>query len=361
MTKERPKKFSTLHEDPQTPFIKHEAGVGEWESILEGKKFDPTDRSTIERLAQYGVDFQELDIDPREITGEQYTELMIEALRAKYELLFASVFDPKTMDLPIDDIAQRLAYTQQMCAKYGQWGINVLDNAHQPNTLESGNTNIVISLEGADHVRGIDDAKLLIDSGVRCFGLQYNKDNFLANENEGLTKAGRETLRYVWEQGVPVDLAHSTLVVRNSVLDFAESEGTSNLVLYTHGSTLADVPPNWQGKVAENRVLDDNEVKRIIKGGGMIGLGVTQPFFGSIEGIADRINDTAQLDNGINSLGIGSDFGGVWKELMIGIESIDDLSKLADKLSERHSISDDDIDKVLLTNAQDWVERTIGA
>ena len=138
----------------------------------------------------------------------------------------------------------------------------------------------------------------------------------------------------------------------------AEDLGKGNLVSYTHGSSEEDIMGEWKDKMGE-RALKTTEVERLVKMGGIIGLGVTKPFFSSTRKIAERINDVAQLENGIDRIAIGTDFGGIPPMFLNEIKNPDDFKLLADLLSHDFNLSDEKVNKVLRQNARDWIQKAI--
>jgi microsomal dipeptidase-like Zn-dependent dipeptidase len=356
-----PERFSSLHDDIQIPWITHVQGLGEYIDISM-QRFDPKDRSVLTRLSQFGVDLsllEEQGAQLSDLTIEQYRALIREALKQKYDIIFGSVIDKFVMSGFGSGASglERMKNVIQMADEYQQWGINIVNTGKD---VKPDQANLVIALEGADFVAELEDIKKLVEAGIRVFGLQYNKDNQVATNKGGLTPLGIKAVKYLLQQNKGIDLAHSSRKTRADVMDLAKDQDKGSLISYTHGSTTQDVPSDMQARLkASERFLEPVEFQQIIKLGGIIGLGVTRPFFGSITAMAERIDQTCQLENGINHLAIGSDFGGVWNDLTFGIKSIDDLSKLADTLSVRFGMSDEDIRKVLRTNARHWVQKAL--
>ena len=93
--------------------------------------------------------------------------------------------------------------------------------------------------------------------------------------------------------------------------------------------------------------------------GGMIGLGVSQPFFSGAEHIAQRIDQIAQKTGYLDRLAIGSDFGGLPPGLTTDIKGPEDLLKIADALSERFGFQDKQIKGIMRTNAKEWLRAAI--
>ena len=221
---------------------------------------------------------------------------------------------------------------------------------------ESGN--LVLGLEAGAHlITSMEDLRRLEDAGVKIFGFQYNAETPLASK-DGLKPFGHEVSRYLFDHNLIIDLAHSGFQTRQVVMDLAEAQGKGALVSYTHGSSEADLAGEYKDRMGE-RALKKEEVERLIRLGGIIGLGVTQPFFANTRKLAERINEIAQINNGINSVALGTDFGGIMPEMLNEIRNPDDFKVLADLLSVDFGMSDVDVNKVLRSNAREWIQKAI--
>ena len=297
----------------------------------------------------------------QDFSQEEYGKLVAESIKERYHVIVSSVFDKYVFpnpENPSDN--ERLEKLKKVVEYYGHMeakcGVNLI---RRSSDFKESGANLVLGLEAGAHlIRSMDDLKKLIGFNIKLFGLQYGKDTPLATNSDGLTKLGREGVLHLFDNDLIVDLAHSGAKTRQDVMDLAEDREMGHLVSYTHGCEESDIIDSWKGRTGE-RALRHKEVKRLVKMGGIVGLGVTKPFFSSAEEIAQRINETAQLDGGIDALGIGTDFGGVPNVFLNEIRSPKDMKILADILSESFGMSDTDIDKVLRKNAQDWIGRAI--
>jgi microsomal dipeptidase-like Zn-dependent dipeptidase len=352
-------RISSLHDDPLVP--KATEHLGEYRDYP--KRFDPKERSVLIRLEQFGVDFgvakEKFGKDISEFTWEEYIKLLGEAIKARYDIIVGSVFDRYVFPNPENPQSEQR--WQEMIKLIKQYegmnrvvGINLIKR--KADFLEFGN--LVLGLEaGANLISSMVDVRKLEDHGVKIFGLQYNDDTPLATSS-GLTKFGRKVVRYLLDRNLIIDLAHSGYKTRQDIMNLAEDFGRGYLVCYSHGSSEEDIIDAWKSKIGE-RALKPDEIKRIIKIGGIIGLGVTQPFFSSTRRIAERINDIIQLENGINRIAIGTDFGGVPPVFLNEIRSPDDFKKLADLLSKDFNISEEQINRILRRNVKEWIQQAI--
>jgi len=348
--------ISSLHDDLLTP--KALGHLGEYDDYP--RRFDVTEKSVIRRIEQFGVDIKEvedvLEKKIHELTWSEYLSLVSEAIRAKYDVIVGSVFDryafPGTEDksdwMRWDKMRELISLYEDAHVSFG---VNLI--RRKSDFGESGN--LVLCLEAGAHlITDMSRLEMLDDYGVRIFGFQYGIDTPLATNRGGLTEFGIRALEYCFDRSLMVDLAHSSVKTRSDILDRAEDRGFGHLVSYTHGSTEKDMMESWKDKVGE-RALMEREVKRLVSIGGIVGLGVSEPFFDGAESVAKRIFETAQLDRGIDRVAIGTDFGGLSPDYLHDVRNPDDFNRISDILSERFGVDDDSIRKVLRKNVRDWI------
>lgn len=236
---------------------------------------------------------------------------------------------------------------------YKDWGFDLVNSRAK----KEGSPNMIIALEGADFIGSLGDVDKLHEIRVGSVILQYGKENRLADQN-GLTLLGRQCVKKMLDLGIIVDLAHAMPQTRKGIVDIIENENKGKQLAYTHGATVEDIAQDYQfASAAEKRGLSDEEVKLIIKLGGIIGLGISRPFSPSIEKIVERIDKICQIDNGPISLELGTDFGGVPPTLEIGIGRPGNVVKIADLLSDKYGYRDSLIQNILRKNISNWVKK----
>lgn len=354
-----PEKISSLHDDVMLP--KSEANTGEYKEYPE--RFDPSEKSVITRIEQFGIDIPQVEEllgkSVKELSWQEYTDLMSQAIQARYDTIVVSVYDRYVFggkDAPVDEAKwqEMMKLIKRFEDMQARGGINLIKR--RDDIGESAN--VVMGLEAGAHlIKTLADLKELSDKGVKLFGLQYNKPTPLA-DNNGLTELGRQSVKFMMDNGLIVDLAHSGKKTRQDVLALAHDADKGSQVSYTHGCVEADLNEAWKNKMGE-RAISQTELERIIKMGGIVGLGVTEPFFRSAKHVAERIDSSAQTTGRIDRLAIGTDFGGVPPDFMHDIKSPEDFKKLADILSADFGMSDVQINQILRTNAKDWLKGVI--
>lgn len=358
--------FSSAHDDPLVPLQDRDQAEYDPKKGYPNRFNDIGDRgerSVIHRISQFGITEQDVAVlgvdNLLKISDEQYDVLIREALGRQFETTFTSIFN-HWEKLPHEVQRDHIRRTAE---RYKTWGFNLIQRVGVGHDAP----NMVIALEGADAVESIAHIQEFHDLGVGCIGPQYNNENKLGT-TEGLTTLGSEAVVAMLHSGIIVDLAHAMPAVRQDIIDLVEDEienkGNPNagkLLMYTHGATAEDIAQDPQFSVAaEKRGLSEAEVKRIIRLGGVIGLGVSRPFFQSVDAMVDRIDQICQLDpeRGPKSLVIGSDFGGVAPEWLIGISSPADFARIGDGLSSRFGYDDEKISDILRRNLTRQVEES---
>lgn len=352
-------KISSLHDDVLVP--KATEHLGEYDEYPE--RFDPEDKSVLTRLEQFSIDLTEAQEaygkEINQFSWEEYNELIAKAIKARYSTIVGSVFDRYNFSNPENpDEPTKLKEMFELVEQYEDMGSRLGINLIKRKDDFQENGNLVMGLEGAANlIHSVDDIKKIADSGVKIFGLQYGDETPLADVS-GLTKLGREGIRHLFDNNLIVDLAHSNYKTRKDVIEMAKDLGKGHLVSYTHGSQEEDLVDAWKDKMGE-RALKAKEVEEIINNGGIIGLGVTVPFFSSTKKVAERIDTITQEQGSVENIAIGTDFGGVPPAFMHDIKNPEDFKKFANILSSQFGMSDDDIDKVLRANAQEWIKKAI--
>lgn len=351
-----PEKISSLHDDCEMPFSEKASPEYDEEKGYPNRHKDigeRGERSMIQRIHQFGItgdDLKKFGIENlTDITEEHYSALVREAIERQYDTLFASVFAEWPDKAPED----QLATIKRVSGIYRNWGFNLL----QQGSRVGKGPNLVIDLEGADVVRALSDIDELYDLGIRSVTVQYGNDNALATA-DGLTVFGRQGIAKMLDLGIILDLAHAYPKTRRDILDLASETRKGHLVAYTHGATSEDIARDFQfSAAAGKRGISEEEVSRIIGLGGIIGLGVSRPFFQNIGQIAERIDQICQMDKGPQSLGLGSDFGGVSPAWSIGINSSEDVAKIGDVLADKFGYPDSQIKNILRNNIHNWARK----
>jgi len=162
----------------------------------------------------------------------------------------------------------------------------------------------LLAVEGAHALEnGPQDLDPLFDAGVRMIGLAHFFDNRYAGSAHGtakggLSESGRELVRRMQDRGVVVDLAHVSPAAVSDVLAIATRP---TLVSHAGVRATCDNPRN----------LDDDQLRAIARGGGVIGIG----YFALAVCGEDLPSILAAIQHviaiaGIDHVALGSDYDG---------------------------------------------------
>lgn len=159
-----------------------------------------------------------------------------------------------------------------------------------------------LSVEGAE-LLDCDAEKLDIvqDWGVRWVNLTWNHANALAGPHgtdQGLTAAGRDFVRALWQRGMAVDVSHLSDRGFWDVLELGEGP-----VLASHSDSRA--------LCGHSRNLTDDMARAIFARRGFVGVNFCIYFLGgdTLDAVMAHIDHFLSL-GGEDCLGMGSDFDG---------------------------------------------------
>ncbi len=212
----------------------------------------------------------------------------------------------------------------------------------------------ILSMEGADPIVEVDQAQEWFDRGLRTACLAHYGPGAYAMGTGGdgpLTSAGQELVKEFDRLGVILDLVHTADTAFEQALDLYERP-----VFCSHGNCRALVPGDRQ--------LTDDQIKKIVARGGVIGavcdawmivpnyrVGGTANAKATLEDLANHVDHVCQLAGGATHSAIGSDLDGGfgYEQTPEEIKTIADLHRFAETLAKR-GYSDEDLDAVFHGN-----------
>jgi len=164
---------------------------------------------------------------------------------------------------------------------------------------------LLLLLEGADPIRGVDDVARWHDAGLRAVGLAWAMGSRYAGGDStggGLTDAGRELVAALDERGVIHDVSHLAAAGVDDLLDCATGP-----VVASHSNCRAIVSEH-------DRHLYDHHIAAIAERGGVVGLNLYTRFLRK-DRRADLADTITQLDRvaevgGDRAVALGSDMDG---------------------------------------------------
>lgn len=200
---------------------------------------------------------------------------------------------------------------------------------------------LVLSMEGAECVREVDELVEWWEGGVRLIGPAWTGNRFCGGTGEPgkLTAAGYELLEAMAELGFVLDLSHMDPPAAMQALDVFPGP-----VIASHANPLALMP-----REESNRFLPDELVEALIERDGVVGVvpynrfldpnwvrGMRRELVG-VEKVAAIIDHICQVAGDAEHVGFGTDFdGGLgWQHVPHQIDTIADLHLLFPLLSDK--------------------------
>jgi membrane dipeptidase len=161
-----------------------------------------------------------------------------------------------------------------------------------------------LGLEGAQVLEGdAANVDVMFDAGFTMIGLTHFYDNEVGGSAHGagkggLTELGREVVRRAEARRMLIDLAHASPRLIDDVLTMA-----TRPVLVSHTGV--------RGTCDNTRNLSDDQLRRIARTGGVIGIGFweTAVCGRDARSIARAMGHAARVA-GVDHVGLGSDFDG---------------------------------------------------
>ncbi len=162
----------------------------------------------------------------------------------------------------------------------------------------------ILGIEGAHAFEGnLANLDVFFDAGIRMIGLAHFFDNDMSGSAHGVKKGGlsengRQLIRLIDEKHMLLDLAHASPRAIDDALSI-----TKRPVVVSHTGV--------QGVCKSPRNLSDDQIRRIVKTGGVICIGYwDEAVCGSdARAIARSIRYAVKIA-GIDHVGLGSDYDG---------------------------------------------------
>jgi membrane dipeptidase len=241
--------------------------------------------------------------------------------------------------------------------------IRLVTSAGQLARMESPTGNrpwpipIIVLVEGADPIAGVEDAKGWFDGGVRVVGLAWGRTRYAGGTGAPgpLTAEGIELVRALNELGIVHDVSHLAEESFWQLLDISDAPAMAS-----HS--------NCRGLIPTDRQLSDEMIRAIAERGGVIGINFYDKFLvppgeygkrrARLSDVVGQIRRVCQVTGDTCHVGIGSDMGGGFagEHLPEEVRTWADLPRLADALRQEE-FSSQDIGRIMGRN---WI-RFFGA
>ena len=215
--------------------------------------------------------------------------------------------------------------------------------------VSDGKTAAFLSIEGAELLQTEEDFCAAVNAGVRIVTLSWNHDSVfacgaLSNPKKGLTARGRKLASALGQNGIVPDVSHLS---ERGFWDLADC--TDGPIVATHS--------NSRSVCDHARNLTDEQVREIVRRGGLIGLNFYVSFLtkrrqATIADLFPHIDHLLELDCE-HALAIGADFDGC-DRLPEGIADVTAMQSVREELL-RHGYSEQLTDNIFFENAARFV------
>lgn len=216
--------------------------------------------------------------------------------------------------------------------------------------MRDGKCAAFLSVEGGSALAGDPSrVRVLYGKGVRLMTITWNGDNELASgcmgSGGGLTPAGVAVLREMEAVGMLADVSHL-----NERGFYDVCAHTAQPIVATHSDCMA--------VHAHPRNLTDDQIKEIVRRGGLIGLNLYPLFLG--EGDAARqlyrhLEHVCKL-GGAHNAALGCDYDGA--VMPAGYETVDAMAHMYAQL-RRLGVPESLLDDFFYKNAQSFFNRVL--
>jgi microsomal dipeptidase-like Zn-dependent dipeptidase len=302
------------------------------------------------RVHTYGVseaDMRAMGLKDYHFSVEDYFDLAGPAIKGSHKLLVLSVYGPWS-DMP--QKADKNAYIEKVVETYSQQFGRFLQRGE---VAKEPGPSFALALEGGDSITGLQDIQNLHRLGMRFINPQYSGANHMTTA-EGLTPFGERAVGKMWDLGITIDLSHALPGVRDAVIDRAEHRDAGHLLAYTHGGLTEDMENGAVKEGAVNRGLNNEQLKRMVRIGAIVGYTPAEIFFANPDALARRIVETANLDGGDKLVALGTDSGGTPLDWVHGRSVPAAVEMLADVLLDVYKAPESLVTGVIRDNAPTW-------
>lgn len=228
------------------------------------------------------------------------------------------------------------------------------DRAALVRAVESGQPSFILTLEDARITECVTERlDALYNIGVRTLTPLWCGTSCIGGSHEselGLTEDGKRLVSHAAQLGMILDISHASPRSADDILDIAEA--ASSPVIASHSCAYSVYPAS--------RNIRDRHAERVARLGGVVGVNLYPPHLnGSDATLADAARHIKYLTHliGIDRVCLGCDFDGM-DVYTVGGKAPDCLPSLCDELV-RHGISRADCEKIMFTNAYDFLKRSL--
>jgi membrane dipeptidase len=309
-------------------------------------------------LAYLGENGRDMSLALRECGGPHvpaavtFPELRTGGVAACLGTIFTEAGGTDTVGYPVGDAEAAHAAGVRQLERYRRWereGLMRLspDRAALAQATD-GPLHVGILMECADPIRTPDEVPWWAAQGVLAIGMAWARGSRYATGNSpesfgggaGLTDLGRALVPEIDGAGLVHDASHL------SDRAFAELAALSGGRIIASHSNCRTFLANGSDERLPFRHLTDEQVREIVRRGGVIGLVIYSRFLradlgehgrASIDDAMPHLDRICEIAGHRRAVGLGSDMDGGFcaERLPRGIDSAADLPRLLDALSAR--------------------------
>lgn len=240
---------------------------------------------------------------------------------------------------------QQYQYYRSLCDENGFIFITSREEFESVICSQPYKLGIVPIIEGADFIFDKSDLNYWIENGIKIIAPIWQKNQIGGCSELGgdLTTFGKSLVKYMSEKKMIIDISHMSDEATRSTFDCFEG-----IIINSHTCC--------RHFVDSKRLISDWQIQQIHKRNGVIGLmtwkqKLKEKSVVDINDFVDHICYIADLTGSISNIAIGSSMDGGYgvESLPRGMESIESLNLLQDKMIKRR-FSEQDIEAVLYKN-----------
>lgn len=292
-----------------------------------------------------------LRLTHRSLSVSDNEECHISLEKAKYLKNYAQVFavftpKPFTDDEGFDNFKKVMEYFEADVKRNGDKISVCTSGAAVKAAISEGKRAAIPAIEDV-RILGGDESRieLILSKGVRFVTPVWGGESCIGGAHDtesGLTEFGRLAVKKLAEGHVVLDVSHASEKTADGIFEAAASVG--GRVIATHSNSAS--------AFKHTRNLRDRHFEAIKSLGGVVGISLCPPHISdeenpNVDSVIRHIDRYMEL-GGEDCIAIGADLDGT--NLPSGFESIADLYKIADRLSEL-GYSRELIDKIFFENA----------
>lgn len=246
----------------------------------------------------------------------------------------------------LDDALYQASCYREFVNKNKDDAALILSKEEFKQAMDSDKIGLMLYLENINNIdEELKNFRVLYSAGVRLIGLVWDRPSRIGGNHlegtYGLSAVGKKLIEAMNEKGVIVDLAHT-----NERTFFEVLEATKKPPVVSHAG-CRDV-------ANLSRNISNEQLKAIAQKGGVVGIFLVPEYLNS-EGL--RKTHSVWYEHvkcafkyaGSDSVGLGSDFGGMLGHTFEDLSNAGQLSKLYRGL-KKHGFTDKEARKILFDN-----------